>query len=213
MKKLISELKGKYLGQDIYVMASGKSLDYVDDSFFDNKILLGNNESYFRYKVAYTLAHHKEAVEQALKDNQNVICSEYDCCVSSKPKNDFESYDYWYYKHSEQNHTGEVDFTYFDNDDYLCCCSTTLASTINLAYHMGAKNIIVCGMDSVSINNEINYKGYYRDKAIDSYKNIYHIHKTWEVCLSIVNKIRERGVNVVGFNPFINFKFEGNKVI
>ena len=44
--KLITELKDKHKGEDIYVIASGKSIDFIDDSFFDGKILIGVNQAY-----------------------------------------------------------------------------------------------------------------------------------------------------------------------
>ena len=37
MYKNISELKNKYKGEDIWIVLAGSSMNYVSDSFFENK--------------------------------------------------------------------------------------------------------------------------------------------------------------------------------
>ena len=44
--KGIIELKNKHQGEDIYVLASGKSVDFFNEDFFDNKIVIGVNQAY-----------------------------------------------------------------------------------------------------------------------------------------------------------------------
>ena len=39
--------------QDIYVICSGKSCDYIEPSFFDNKITIGINQVYKRFNCKY----------------------------------------------------------------------------------------------------------------------------------------------------------------
>ena len=38
--KSIIELKNKHQGDDIYILASGKSVDFFNEDFFDNKIVI-----------------------------------------------------------------------------------------------------------------------------------------------------------------------------
>ena len=34
----LEDFENKFKGEDIYVIGSGKSLDFIDNSFFENKI-------------------------------------------------------------------------------------------------------------------------------------------------------------------------------
>jgi hypothetical protein len=54
MKELI-EFKNLHKGEDIYVIASGKSVDFIDNSFFENKITIGINQVYKKIKTKYLL--------------------------------------------------------------------------------------------------------------------------------------------------------------
>ena len=53
MYKNISELKNKYKGEDIWIVLAGSSMNYVSDSFFENKIVLGANQVYKHYSCDY----------------------------------------------------------------------------------------------------------------------------------------------------------------
>ena len=43
MKKSLVDFKDLHKNEDIYVIGSGKSLDFIDNSFFDNKVVTGTN--------------------------------------------------------------------------------------------------------------------------------------------------------------------------
>ena len=42
--KHLKQFKNIHVGKDIYVIASGKSVDYIDETFFNNKITIGMNQ-------------------------------------------------------------------------------------------------------------------------------------------------------------------------
>jgi hypothetical protein len=44
--KSVVELKNKHEGEDIYILASGKSVDFFNEDFFENKIVIGVNQAY-----------------------------------------------------------------------------------------------------------------------------------------------------------------------
>ena len=50
--KLI-DFKNKHKDSDIYIIASGKSLDFIEPNFFNNKITIGINQVYkkSKYKI------------------------------------------------------------------------------------------------------------------------------------------------------------------
>ena len=46
-------LKNFHKGKDIWCIAAGSSMDYVDSSFFENKIVIGQNQVYKKYPCDY----------------------------------------------------------------------------------------------------------------------------------------------------------------
>lgn len=52
MKQLI-DFKNKYIDEDIYIYASCKNCDFIDNLFFENKIVIDVNQSYRRLKPNY----------------------------------------------------------------------------------------------------------------------------------------------------------------
>jgi hypothetical protein len=210
MKKLITELKDKYKGQDIYVMASGKSLDYVDDGFFDGKVLVGNNKSYKRYKVEYVLTNGHQGVLNAMSAGQTVVTSER-LVDGDKSVKEFPNHSPYYFHHTQSAHCSDVDMSVFEKEGHLAIGATTVVPTIHFAYYLGAKNIIVCGVDSTSIEDEMYYEGYYVGDAQPA-AHIFHISKSFNTVQQLTDKIRSLGTNVVGFNPFVNLAFEGKNV-
>ena len=46
MNKSITELRNIHKGQDIWIIGAGSSMDYVDPSFFENKITIGVNQMF-----------------------------------------------------------------------------------------------------------------------------------------------------------------------
>ena len=53
--KTIKELKNIYKGKDIWVIAGGSSMDFIDSSFYENKITIGLNHVYKKYKCDYII--------------------------------------------------------------------------------------------------------------------------------------------------------------
>lgn len=49
----LREFKNLHSGKDIYVVASGKSMDYIDPSFFEGKITIGINQVYKKFVTDY----------------------------------------------------------------------------------------------------------------------------------------------------------------
>ena len=49
MKTPLTELKNKHLGDDVWVVLAGSSMDYINHNFFENKIVIGVNQVYKHY--------------------------------------------------------------------------------------------------------------------------------------------------------------------
>lgn len=208
------DFKNKYQVSDIYVVASGKSLDFIDNSFFDNEITIGLNQIY-KIKTTYLLRKENILLEQSLKDNQDTIhfvskgnwsCKN-DINLCTVQKLDFGKV--CIVEHDKNNYK-LVDLP---DENKLVVSWSTITSAIHLATYMGTKNIILVGHDCGSINGQNNVQGYYDDKSLDVDPSKY---KSW------LDKIEGDTIrlkqllsdkykcNICSINPFVNFNLEGN---
>jgi len=116
-----------------------------------------------------------------------------------------------------------VDVGYIDSN-ILVNSELSMPSVIHAAYLLGAKNIILCGVDGGLINGKVNIDGYYSKKEYSKKKKTEkkqtHLeftkktmsHPYAEHNLKIVrDELKKRGCNVVSLNPFVNLGLEGNK--
>ena len=74
MNKKINELKNIHEGEDIWVIGAGSSMDYVDSSFFENKISISVNQMYEHFPCEYVVGRDlmvRERWENTIKDLSN----------------------------------------------------------------------------------------------------------------------------------------------
>ena len=59
MYKSIKELKNKHQGEDIWILLAGSSMNYVNNSFFENKITVGQNQMFKHFNnILYDLPNY-----------------------------------------------------------------------------------------------------------------------------------------------------------
>lgn len=215
MKK-ITELKNIYQGEDIYVIASGKSFDYISPDFFEKKITVGVNQVYKRIECDYLVRKEIKFLEQSLaKTNSKVIVSKFNCgnvaSFQNKPENDNDNL--YYFDHL-MNREKEIDTSVFGTDNIVVSYST-ITSAIHIAAYMGAKNIILVGHDCGTINDESTFDGYY-DGIQDTPWSNWGEYKNWLKLIEaqtilVKNELKKvYDVNVVSINPFVSLNLENN---
>jgi hypothetical protein len=198
----IKELKGAEIGKDIYIIGSGKSIDHIPASFWEGKTCIGTNFCCERIPCKYGITHHIIAIKSILDSGAILIVSEFEMCISSKNRLNFMENYYWF-RHPEQTYT-QITLNFFDDPEYLTAGGTIVTSALNLAYRLGAKNIILAGVDGGSIDGIINYKDYPLPTNEDHPTNVRNQLE------KISNHIRGKGVPVISLNPFLNFTNEGH---
>lgn len=231
MKSLV-DFKNIHKGKDIYVIGSGKSCDFIDPTFFDNKITIGINEVYTRFKTTYLCRKELVYISQSVQNTNSIVfCSSGDCGgLNGKNLN--------LAKRMQKEKNKNTDkIVIFDHKNNICkpinierdlpdLCEnkilvsySTSCSAIHLALYMGAKNIILVGLDGGKIDDEINYKGY----VLDSYKTAWggsaNRYKKWIKSSCINNDMitlkthfkKKYNCNVYSLNPFVNFRLDGHK--
>jgi hypothetical protein len=69
----LKDFKNLHENEDIYVLASGKSVDFIDNSFFENKIIIGINQAYKKIPCQYLVRKEAEGIEEIIKKNKDTI--------------------------------------------------------------------------------------------------------------------------------------------
>ena len=219
--KDISEFKRIHAGQDVWVVGSGATLDFIDPSFFDGKITVGLNLVYSRFKdLKYYLTYHQENVEFALKAGvwQPYIVPKFDQGRIDIGKSLLDyRLDYgkniYYFDHEGRS----IEYPRsLDPPDHLVAIGTTVATSgISFAKYLGAKNIILCGIDGGRLNSHSNFNAYddpnrcCSDRRRSPLEEGNYMIFTPEL-LRVVAAIRAKGINVVSLNPFMNLTLEGH---
>jgi len=211
--------KNIHLGKDIYVIGSGKSVDFFPLSFFDGKVTIGVNQVFKKIVPTYLVRKEHKLLADILKLNLDTIHfvsrgeagSHGDANKEFVEKGKFENVVVF------DHELNICDVRRLPpRDDQLIVSYSTITSAIHLAAHMGAKNIILLGHDSGTLDGKCNFEGYHTEKTMGFYWKEKHEYEKW---LRVIDKgtirlkhlLYERyGCNVVSLNPFINFGLEGH---
>lgn len=218
MIRKIIELKNSQPGKDIYIIASGASLNHIDPNFFNNKITIGVNQAYRKFKCDYIVRKEGSHLRESIQTGAKVVCSLWDSGgiyrgKRKKNTDGFENLNFYVFEHLENKHTS-IDFSVLQTDKLIVSYST-ITSAIHFAAYLGAKNIILVGHDCGLINNKHTFDNYYSDISETPWKN-WDQYKKWlgeienqtiQVKKEISNKYK---CNIYSLNPFINYNLEGN---
>ena len=147
--KELKDFKNIHQNLDIYVLASGKSVDYIESSFFDNKIVIGINQAYKKIPCQYLVRKENALLDDVCMKNPSSIIfiskgnkgqlnskNLKSCEVLSSCENIV------IFNHLKNENTKVV---FPQEEDYLVVSYSTITSGIHLAAYMGAKNIILIG--------------------------------------------------------------------
>jgi hypothetical protein len=203
MAENIEQLRNAEQGKEIYIVGSGKSIDFIPDEFWVKKTVIGVNFVPLRVPSKYLITHHYFVLNSFTYSPLIIVTSEYEMGISEKEMHNKRlSGDYFYYHHLEQRFT-EVDLSVFDIPEYLITGGTIITSALHFAYMLGASSIVLAGVDGGAINGEINYAGYPTQTPFSHCKAV---NNQLELMVSEIRK----HIPVVSLNPFINFNLEGN---
>ena len=220
--RYIDSLKNKYVGQDIWILGSGASMNYVDASFFDNKITLGLNRVGVKYKLTYAVL--KDLVKNGAREIKNcdsppfnseyVVASTWDKAHRDNLNTD-PNLNKLYARYPEKfyffKHNRFKDYTVVRPDtDKLFVSSSTMTSAVHLGAYMGAKNIIICGHDLLTIDGKLYFDGYHKQttKHNQNFMMGRGFHTETMKLRDVIKK--QYGCNIHTLNPFIGFNLEGH---
>lgn len=204
----LADLAGVHAGEDVWVLGSGASLEYVDRAFFDGRVTIGTNLVGLRWRpTTYSVTkYHQVAVDlRAAQPDVPVLVSRF-----------------LHGNHEHREWSGEADCIVFDHKqnvgadfdvvrdwpepDQLLVSWSTITTSMHLAAHLGARAIFLVGHDCGDLGGEFRYLNY--GPGGDGDRGLFAAFERQSI--AVKGALRERyGVHVHSLNPFINFNLEG----
>jgi hypothetical protein len=206
---MLDKFRGKHAGETIWVLGSGKTLDFVPSNFWSDKTVVATNHSYIgRIKRGYVASNHwcndvPNELWFVTTETEQVPDQDK---AKMKPERDntifVPSIEQKYDRFSPTN-----DWPEFGR---FVVGPTSLHLSMHWAVWLGAKHIVLVGADCGVIDGVNNASGYYNDADAATCRPQAH-HKLWERTLvEMAEKIRTFGVSVHSLNPWVSFNLEGH---
>ena len=214
-----TELRDRHAGQDVWVLASGPSMSWVDPSFFEGKVTVGVNDVWRKYETTYLIRKEHDGAQAAIDTGSPLVVSRLHC--GNQPPQ-LETTGVWYeYDHELNRVEADPDLRPIGTPDKLVVSWSTITSAIHFAAYLGAANIIVCGHDCGFIDGIQNYTGYRREpvdeaaaRALEEWARGFHpqfLSGLERQTMLVRDRVREvYGCNVHGLNPFVTLALEGH---
>lgn len=202
--------RGLYAGQDVFVIGSGASLDYMPAGFFDGRITVAANAGCLALGIVptyFVTKYHATARElDAMGLHVPVVVTRFDCgnhnsarmgddspfIVLDHPHNTCEAW-------SVGDWPGEGEFV---------ASWSTITTAMHWAAHIGAGTMFLVGHDCGTFDGAARVDGYYDrgERDIDA-QMFPHFDRQSRV---VKAELRERyGCEIVSLLPFINANMEG----
>jgi hypothetical protein len=213
----VVEFKDTHLQQDIWVIAAGSSMNYINPEFFANKVTIGVNRICMKFDCDYLVAKDGRgfsAISNSISDKTKIILSKHESGNLHQNINTYTG-EYWLFDHPAKPQE-KPDLSCINKESTEIVVSySTITSAIHLAAYMGAANIMICGHDCGTIDNIATIDGYYdtlkphqgTEEAYIRWLSEIENHTT-AVCHTITKNFN---CNIHSLNPFINFNLEGHK--
>lgn len=221
----LADFKDKHKGQDIYILASGPSFDFVDPTFLTDKITIGINEIYKRFAPTYLIRKDPDLLLTSLKANPTtthfISQGQFGGANTKNAERiraattDLSGFPIVLYAHNQNTHKLPAALP---PDGQLITSYSTIVTAIHLAAYMGAKTILLIGHDCGTLDKKVNCDGYYTPQSYSySWKDGgERAYRAWvptieadTIALKALIKAAY-GCSIHSINPFINFGLEGH---
>jgi hypothetical protein len=203
----LEHLRNRHVGETIWVLGSGSSLNFLDAGFFEDKVVVSTNFSarMLGFVPQYVFSHYHDDTQDLTKDSGIVV---------TLAKNWATGEPYPEPKHAQVVLVEQDTYsppgsgwnpltTHPPRKDSLAYGSSSLHGSMHLAAHLGARFIVLVGADCGTIDGEHRIAGYVPGDTPWAMYNQHH--KLMKDYLR-----QEYGVGVYSLNPFINFNLEGH---
>ena len=200
-------LENKHLGEDIYVIGGGKSLDFYPKGFLDDRITIGVNHTWKMFKgLSYSVFKEMDG-----KPDIPLVMPRHSHGLTATRLNEA---DYIF----DHNHN-ECNSISFDglhpHGEKLIVSWSSITSAIHLAAFMGARAVFLVGHDCATIDNHQIAEGYYNGARPATASGDY---PAWlgqiapQTALVRDWLLKEYQVPLISLSPFIGLKHEGHEI-
>lgn len=201
------------MGKKIYVLGSGPTLDYVNPRFFEGETVIAVNEVGVRLNLyankkinLHTFSHYHPETFVLAEDypKHTFHLPMGDRGFSGEPSERPRNVKFYTHYSTHFDWNPEVKWP----DGGIMVGSTSVHGAIHLACKMGAKNIILVGVDCGFLDGKSNHGSYVSGDLRNSDTSNWLAR--WENHLRQVKKVlsEEYGVTVYSLNPFLNLNLE-----
>jgi len=215
----VIDFKAIHEGEDIWIIAAGPSMNYVDNSFFENKVTIGINRVAMKFDCDYLVAKDGrgfDLISQLISPQTKLVLSKYESGNPHQKVNSFNG-ECWLFDHPSKPGENPDLSCISKESDKIVVSYSTITSGIHLAAYMGAKNVILCGHDCGTIDGLSTINGYY--SQINPHHGTDERYVQWlseiENHTTLVShKLKQvYGCNIHSLNPFVNLNLEGHQYI
>ena len=222
MYKPLIEYKNKHAGQDIYILASGASMDFMPLSFFDGKVTIGLNLIHRFLKCTYIFIKDIKSKRGFIQHYNGIIKS--GATMITVSGHDGLNHDFTTHREyiiAPVDRWGGFIEPKMIGTDVMVNSHMSITTAIHIAYYMGAKNIVLCGADGGMIDGRVNMANYYSESeyretsehgnTCEQFQRTSVSHPYNELNITVMRDVlRARGCNLISLNPFINLGMEGH---
>jgi hypothetical protein len=207
---LLDDVAGTREGGDVYVIASGKTLDYYDPSFFEDKFLIGVNYGWSLTipGVDYMVTKYHETAREWVADERvgtMVVTRGLRGHRNMQPLTD----DRMLVVDHNENTVERWDGDWPENG--LVVTHSTITTAMHLAAVLGVRNIVTVGADCGVLDEETNVGDYKRDRKHLQFARFGSFEKQNRIVAKI---LRDRyQVNVMSMLPFVTPNMEGHRFV
>jgi len=206
---LLSDLKGKHDGGTIYVLGSGKSVEFYDPEFFSDKLIVATNQGWSNWlpRVNYMVTKYHQIARDWCKSEriELLIVSR---GQSGQLNEVIEDSDDWIVFEHEANKTADFGAQHFP-DEGLVVSYSTITSAMHLAALMGARHIVMVGADCGWLDDDSQVTGHPNSLRNHEYPFYFDIQNR-----IVADILRTRfGCSVSSMLPFVTPNMEGHKFV
>lgn len=213
----IRELRDVYLGQDIYIVGSGPSINYFPMDTLKDKVCMSLNDSYKKsgYITPIALMHHQHyahsgpSVDYDYHNNFKNI--RYPIVKAfGRDKAEIVDWDNEYFYYFDWSHDIDEIWEQSKETDklYYVAEGCSLHAALQLCWIMGAKNIFTIGCDSRTMGGShyaaYDKNGFREDEVLKrGQERNYDAYVYGE--LIIAEFLKRKGINVFGLSNIVGY--------
>ena len=202
------DFEGKHDGETVWVLGSGKTLDFVDSSFFAGKTVVSSNFAW-RGKAdhAYVCSNHWNVRGPGWTVLPEVEPVPPQDATRERP----EGEKIVFVPTIPQMYSMFDPAQHWPDDGRFVVGPSSMNLTMHWAVFLGAAHIVLVGVDCGVIDDSERLDGYVPPANADAVDRHSH-HVLWEnQANKMADKIRSMGISVHSLNPWATLGLEGHR--